>query len=185
MSAIIKKAVTRKVFNTRGEETLEVDISTESGLGRASAPAGASKGKAEVVYYPEGGVDKAVDKFRRLIAPKLIGMDASQQGHIDHFLHEIDGTENFSNIGGETAYAVSLAVVKAASDSFHIPLFQHLAGYFACEMPYPLGVVLSGGEHGRGKTPDIQEFLVLPAQATNFFDAAERTFSFTNASAHC
>jgi enolase len=178
MSAIIKKAVARKIFNARGDETLEVDISTESASGRASAPAGASKGKAEVVYYPEGGVDKAIDKFKRLIAPKLVGMDSSKQGHIDHFLHEIDGTDNFSNIGGETAYAVSLAVVKAASNSFGIPLFQHLAGYFACEMPFPLGVVLSGGEHGEGKTPDIQEFLVLPVRATTFFDAARANILF-------
>jgi len=178
MSALITKAVARKIFNSRGEETLEVDIITESGLGRASAPAGMSKGKAEVVYYPEGGVDKALEKFKRLIAPKLVGMDASQQGDIDHFLHEIDGTENFSNIGGETAYAVSLATVKAASDSYHIPLFQHLAGYFACEMPFPLGVVMSGGEHGRGKTPDIQEFLILPVKAETFLDAAKANVLF-------
>ncbi len=178
MSAIIKKATVRKIFNARGEETLEVDIATETGSGRAAAPAGASKGKAEVVYYPEGGVDGAIKKFRRLIAPKLVSMDASQQGHVDRLLHEIDGTENFGNIGGETAYAVSLAVVKAASDSFNIPLFQHLAGYFACEMPYPLGVVLSGGEHGKGKTPDIQEFLVLPVKATSFLDAARANILF-------
>lgn len=178
MSAVIKKASVRKIFNARGEETLEVDITTESAAGRASAPAGMSRGKAEVVYYPEGGVDKAIHKFRRLIAPRLIGTDASNQGYIDHFLHEIDGTENFSNIGGETAYAVSLAVVKAASNSFGIPLFQHLSGYFACEMPYPLGVVMSGGEHGRGKTPDIQEFLVLPVRATCFLDAARANILF-------
>jgi enolase len=178
MSALIKKAITRKVFNTRGEETLEVDIATESGLGRASAPAGASKGKAEVVYYPEGNVDQAIRRFRELIAPELVGRDASNQGNIDRLLHEIDGTDNFSNIGGETAYAVSLAVVKAASNSFRIPLFQHLAGYFACELPYPLGVVLSGGAHGRGKTPDIQEFLVLPVRATSFFDAARANILF-------
>ena len=116
MPAIIKKATARKIFNARGEETLEVDIATETGSGRASAPAGASKGKAEVVYYPEGGVDGAIKKFRKLIAPKLVSMDASQQGHIDRLLHEIDGTENFGNIGGETAYAVSLAVMKAASN---------------------------------------------------------------------
>ena len=178
MPAIIKKATARKIFNARGEETLEVDIATETGSGRASAPAGASKGKAEVVYYPEGGVDGAIKKFRKLIAPKLVSMDASQQGHIDRLLHEIDGTENFGNIGGETAYAVSLAVMKAASNSFNIPLFQHLAGYFACEMPYPLGVVLSGGEHAKGKTPDIQEFLVLPVKATSFLDAARANILF-------
>lgn len=178
MSAPIKKATVRKIFNARGEETLEVDIATETGSGRAAAPAGASKGKAEVVYYPEGGVDGAIEKFRRLIAPKLVNMDAGQQGHVDRLLHEIDGTENFGNIGGETAYAVSLAVVKAASDSFDIPLFQHLAGYFACEMPYPLGVVMSGGEHGKGKTPDIQEFLVLPVKATSFLDAARANILF-------
>ena len=178
MSAVIKKATARKIFNARGEETLEVDIVTENGSGRAAAPAGASKGKAEVVYYPEGGVEGAIKKFRKLIAPKLIGMNAGQQGDIDGFLHEIDGTDNFGNIGGETAYAVSLAVVKAASDSFKKPLFQHLAGYFACEMPFPLGVVLSGGEHGKGKTPDIQEFLILPVRATSFLDAARANILF-------
>ena len=178
MSAIIKRATVRKIFNARGEETLEVDIVTENGSGRAAAPAGASKGKAEVIYYPKGGVDQAIYKFGQLIAPELVGKDASQQGHIDRLLHEIDGTENFSNIGGETAYAVSLAVVKAASDSFRMPLFQHLAGYFACEMPYPLGVVLSGGEHGKGKTPDIQEFLILPVRATSFLDAAKANILF-------
>lgn len=178
MSAIIKRATARKIFNARGEETLEVDIVTENGSGRAAAPAGASKGKAEVVYYPKGGVDQAIYKFRQQIAPELAGRDASKQGRIDHLLHEIDGTENFSNIGGETAYAVSLAVVKAASDSFKMPLFQHLAGYFACEMPFPLGVVMSGGEHGKGKTPDIQEFLILPVRATSFLDAAKANILF-------
>jgi len=178
MSAIIRKAVARKIFNARGEETLEVDIITETGFGRASAPAGASRGRSEVVYYPEGSVDQAIRRFRELIAPELIGMDASNQGNIDRLLHEIDESENFSNIGGETAYAVSLATVKAASNSFKVPLFQHLAGYLACELPYPLGVVLSGGEHARGKTPDIQEFLVLPVKATSFFDAARANVLF-------
>jgi len=178
VSAIIKKAAARKIFNTRGEETLEVDITTESGLGRASAPAGASKGMAEVVYYPKGGVDEAIVKFRELIAPELVGKDASNQGLVDRLLHEIDGTRDFSNIGGETAYAVSLANVKAASNSYRIPLFWHLAGYFACELPYPLGVVLSGGEHATGQVPDIQEFLILPVQAASFLDAAKANILF-------
>ncbi|MEM2102603.1 MAG: enolase C-terminal domain-like protein [Candidatus Bathyarchaeia archaeon] len=178
MSAIIKKALARKIFNTRGEETLEVDIITESGFGRASAPAGASKGKAEVVYYPKGGVDEAITKFQELVAPELIGKDASNQGLIDNLLHEIDGTSNFSNLGGETAYATSLATVKAASNSFRIPLFWHLAGYLACELPYPLGVVLSGGEHAVGQVPDIQEFLILPVKAASFLDAARANILF-------
>ena len=178
MSAIIKKTVARKVFNTRGEETLEVDITTETGFGRASAPAGASKGKGEVVYYPEGGVDQAIVKFRELIAPELIGKDAGNQGLIDRLLHDIDGTPDFRKIGGETAYAVSLATIKAASNSFRIPLFEHLAGYFACELPYPLGVVLSGGQHAVGKVPDIQEFLVLPVKAKSFLDAARANMLF-------
>ncbi len=98
MSTKIRKVVARKIFNSRGDETIEVDIETKSGFGRASAPAGASKGEAEVMYYPKGGVDAAVKIFEKLIAPKLIGMNANEQEEIDSLLHEIDGTENFEKI---------------------------------------------------------------------------------------
>jgi enolase len=173
MSSVIEDIMTRKIFNSRGEETLEIDIVTTAGFGRASAPAGASKGKAEVVPYPEGGVDEAIKKAEELIVPELIGMDANEQEEIDILLHEIDGTKDFRNVGGNTAFAVSLATAEAAATSYDMPLFQHLAGYLANELPYPLGNVLGGGKHALGKAPDIQEYLVIPLKSPTFSDAAK------------
>jgi enolase len=172
MSSIIEDVEARKLFNSRGDETLEIDIITTDGFGRASAPAGASKGKAEVVSYPRGGVDKALTKVEELVSPELIGMDAEEQKEIDALLHEIDGTENFKNIGGNTGFAISLAAAEAAATSYGSPLFQHLAGYLANELPYPLGNVLGGGKHTAGKTTDIQEYLVIPLKAPSFTEAA-------------
>lgn len=173
MSSIIEDVEVRKLFNSRGEETLEIDVTTTDGFGRASAPAGASKGKAEVVSYPEGGVNKAIIKVEELVVPELIGMDAEEQKDIDALLHEIDGTENFGNIGGNTGFAISLAAAEAAATSYGLPLFQHLAGYLANELPFPLGNVLGGGKHTTGKTTDIQEYLVIPLKASNFAEAAK------------
>jgi enolase len=173
MSTVIEDITARKTFNSRGEETLEVDITTVAGFGRASAPAGASKGKAEVVSYPQGEVDQAIEEVADLIAPELIGRNADEQEEIDILLHEIDGTADFSNIGGNTAYAVSLATAEAAATSYGMPLFEYLAGYLADELPHPLGNVLGGGKHAHGKSPDIQEFLVIPIEANSFYDAAK------------
>jgi len=173
VSTLVRRVAARKVFNIRGEETIEVDVITEDGLGRASAPAGASRGKGEATPYPTGGVDAGIKKVERVIAPKLVGADAQRQGEIDLLLHEIDGTQDFSNIGGNTSYAVSLAVAEAAACSLGVPLFKHLAGRLACELPYPLGNVLGGGKHARAKAPDIQEFLVLPVKINSFSKAAK------------
>jgi enolase len=173
MSSVIEDVEARKLFNSRGEETLEIDIITADGFGRASAPAGASKGKAEVASYPQGGVDKAITKVEEMIVPELIGMDAEEQTEIDALLHEIDGTENFGKVGGNTAFAISLATAEAAATSYGLPLFQHLAGYLASELPYPLGNVLGGGKHALGKTTDIQEYLVIPLKAPSFAVAAK------------
>jgi len=173
MSSVIEDVMARKVFNSRGEETIEVDIITTDGFGRAGAPAGASKGKAEVVSYPEGGVDAAITKLEELIAPELIGMDAEEQNEIDALLHEIDETENFGNVGGNTVFAISLATAEAAAISYDLPLFQYLSGYLANELPYPLGNVLGGGKHALGKTTDIQEYLVIPFKARSFAEAAK------------
>jgi enolase len=173
MSTVIEDIFARKIFDSRGEETIEIDIVTASGFGRASAPAGASKGKAEAVSYPKGGVDEAIEKVREFIVPELVGIEADQQEEVDSLLHEIDGTPDFSNIGGNTAYAVSLAVAEAAANSYGMPLFQHLAGHSVNEIPFPLGNVLGGGKHAKGKAPDIQEFLVLPLGAKTFLQAAK------------
>lgn len=178
MSTQIERIECRKVFNSRGEETIEVDIETKDGFGRAAAPAGASKGTAEVVYFPSGGVDAAVEIVEKSIAPRLVGMSAKEQEEIDLLLHEIDGTDNFMKIGGNTAYAVSLCAAKATADSYDLLLFEYLGGYLAYELPYPLGNVLSGGRHAHGRAPDIQEFLVLPIHASSFVDAARANVTF-------
>ncbi len=177
-SARIEQVVARKIFNSRGEETIEIDIKTTSGFGRAAAPAGASKGLAEVVYYPNGGVNAAIEVVEKLISPKLVGLDAKNQEEIDLLLHEIDGTGNFSQIGGNTAYSISLCAAKATSDSYNIPLFEYLGGYLAYELPFPLGNVISGGKHAHGRAPDIQEFLVLPTRARSFWEAAITNVTF-------
>jgi enolase len=172
VSSIIEDLIARKIFNNRGEETIEVDIITPNGFGRASAPAGKSRGKNEVVYYPQAGVDDALKKVDELIAPELSGLNADFQEEIDNTLHEVDGTANFRSIGGNTAFAVSFANAEAAANSHGLLLFQFLGGTAANTLPYPLGNCISGGQHARGKAPDIQEFLALPHGAETFLEAA-------------
>jgi enolase len=172
MSTVIDDIIARKVFNSRGEETIEVDVLTTSGFGRISAPAGKSRGKAEVVYYPQDGVDQALKKVEELIAPEIVGLNADFQAEIDRTLHEIDGSKDFRVIGGNTAFAVSLANAEAAANSYGLLLFQYLGGHITHELPYPLGNTISGGKHTSGKSPDIQEFLVLPHGSESFLDAA-------------
>jgi len=172
VSSIIEDILARKIFNNRGEETIEVDVITTSGFGRAAAPAGKSRGKAEVVYYPNGGVETALKKVDDLIAPELAGLNADFQEEIDSTLHEIDGTTNFKVIGGNTAFAISLANAEAAANSHNLLLFQFLGGSTSSTLPYPLGNCISGGQHAKGNAPDIQEFLALPHGAETFLDAA-------------
>jgi enolase len=172
VSSIIEDLIARKIFNSRGEETIEVDVITTSGFGRASAPSGKSRGKAEVLYYPQGGVDQALKKVDELIAPELVGLNSDFQEEIDNTLHEIDGTENFKIIGGNTAFAISIANAEAAATSHGLLLFQFLGGNTANTLPYPLGNCISGGKHAGGKAPDIQEYLALPHGAETFLEAA-------------
>jgi enolase len=172
VSSIIEDLIARKIFNNRGEETIEVDVITTGGFGRAAAPAGKSRGKTEVVYYPAGGVEAAIKKVDDLIAPELAGLNADFQEEIDNTLHEIDGTTDFKNIGGNTAFAISLANAEAAANSHGLLLFQFLGGNSATTLPFPLGNCISGGAHARGgKTPSIQEYLALPHGAESFLEA--------------
>ena len=173
MSTVIEDIIARKVFNGRGEETIEVDVITTSGFGRTSAPAGKSRGKAEVTYYPHDGVDQALKKVEELLAPELVGLDADFQEEMDKTLHEIDGSKDFRVIGGNTAFAISLASAEAAANSYGLLLFQFLGGRIAHELPFPLGNIVSGGQHASGKSPDMQEFLALPYEAESFLEAAE------------
>lgn len=170
----IKRVIARKVLNSRGGPAIEVEVTTTGGaVGRSSAPSGASKGRYEAVEFPRGGVDGAVKTVGTLVGPAIKGLDAVDQEAVDEALHEVDGTDNFGRIGGNTAYAVSLAAAKAASIALNVPFYRlHPIGQ-ANEFPFPLGNVLGGGKHALGKTPDIQEFLVLPIGARSFLEAVE------------
>jgi enolase len=172
MPTVIEDIIARKVFNGRGDETVEIDMITTSGFGRVAAPAGKSRGKSEVTYYPQGGVDQAVKKVEEVVAPELVGLDADLQEEIDKTLHDIDGSKDFHVIGGNTAFALSLANAEAAANAAGLLLFQYLGGHVAHELPYPLGNAISGGQHTGGKSPDIQEYLTLPFGAETFLEAA-------------
>lgn len=126
-----------------------------------------------MVPYPEGGVNQAIKRVKELVEPQLIGIDAQGQEKVDLLLHQIDGTQDFRKIGGNTTYAVSLATAEAAASSMGRPLFVQLGGHLTSELPHPLGNVIGGGKHARGKSPDIQEFLVLPVKVNTFLDAAK------------
>lgn len=168
----ISRTFARVVFNSRGSPAIEVDVVTKGGtVGRASAPSGASKGRFEAVDFPKGGIEEAMRAVDDLVDPALVGLDATDQEAIDKALHEVDGTANFSRIGGNTAYATSLASAKAASIAKGLPLYMVNPIGSTNELPYPLGNVIGGGKHALGKTPDIQEFLILPVGAKSFVEA--------------
>lgn len=185
MREVIKSIIPCRVLDSRGNPTIEIEVVVQSGqgakagFGRAAAPSGASKGKHEVIAFPEDGVDASIKKVCELIAPKLIGVEASEQEKIDGLLHELDGTPNFSKIGGNTAVAISMAVAKAAASALSKPLYEYLGGGQAIRLPYPLGNVLGGGAHAGKMAPDIQEFIAIPVGAKRFTDAA-----FANAQVH-
>jgi len=169
---VIRDVFARKVFDSRGSLTIEVDVYTEAGFGSFSAPSGASKGKREVVAFPPGGVDEAIRAVDELIAPELLGVDASNQFEVDSILQQVDGTSNFSRIGGSTALATSIAAAKAASSSLNLQLYRYLGGVSASILPLPLGNVVGGGKHSKSGGLDVQEILVLPLKAESFHEAA-------------
>jgi enolase len=140
---------------------------------RVAAPSGKSRGKWEVQPFPDGGVDEAVERVRKLLAPELIGMNVDRQQQIDEKLHEVDGTERFSRIGGNTAYAVSIASALLSATVHKKPLYQKLAGSSKVRISLPLGNVVGGGAHAKGKRTDIQEFLAVPTKASSAIQAAE------------
>ena len=179
MDSIIEDVQVRKILDSRGNPTIEVDIVTWNGFGRAAAPSGASTGSREVVSFPEGGVDLVVREMEDFIASELIGMDAEDLVTIDEVLKEIDGTENFAAIGGNTTVAISMAVAKAAAKSYNMPLYKYIGGNLVNELPYPLGNMMNGGAHAGVNALDIQEFLVVPIGATSISEAI-----FANAAVH-
>lgn len=175
--ARIESVKARKIFNSRGSATIEVEVFTKNFVGKSEAPSGASTGSHEVVAFPKGGVEEAVTIVDKVLAPKLVGLNVQKQKKIDELLHDIDGTKNFEKIGGNTAIAISLAVCKAAAASTGKLFFQQLLGENSVELPHPLGNVLGGGKHASGKAPDIQEFLALPVKAATFAEAASANVS--------
>ena len=165
----------RTILDSRGNMTVEADIHTPGGFGRSAAPSGASTGTLEAkVKPPREAVEYAVQN----VIPALIGLDACDQQGFDEQLRDIDGTVNFAEIGANIAVALSLANAKAASSSMGVPLFRYLGGAFVNEMPLPLGNVIGGGVHAANST-EIQEFLVVPGDAT---DAEEAVLA--NAAVH-
>ena len=179
MDSIIEDVQVRKILDSRGNPTIEVDVLTWNGFGRAAAPSGASTGSREVVSFPEGGVDLVVREMEEFIASELIGMDAEDITTIDEVLREIDGTNNLSAIGGNTTVAVSMAVAKAAAKSYNMPLYKYIGGNLVNELPFPLGNMMNGGAHAGINAPDIQEFLVVPIGATTVVEGI-----FANATVH-
>ncbi len=179
MDSVIEDVRVRKILDSRGNPTVEVDIITWNGFGRAAAPSGASTGSREVVSFPEGGVSQVITEVEDLISSELIGMAAEDIEDIDEILKEIDGTDNLSAIGGNTTVAVSMAAAKAAAMSYNLPLYNFLGGNFIKEIPYPLGNMMNGGAHAGPNAPDIQEFLVVPVGASDITEAV-----FANVEVH-
>ena len=170
----------RRVLDSRGNPTVEADVLTESGgFGRAAAPSGASTGEYEAIELP---AREAIAAARQYAVPRLVGeVHAGNQRDVDAALHAADGTDDFSEIGANSAVAISMAAAKAGADVLGAPLFQHLGGTFrdaARSFPVPLGNVVGGGEHAKEAT-HIQEFLAAPVGAPSVSEAV-----FANADVH-
>ncbi|MBM4350453.1 MAG: phosphopyruvate hydratase [Deltaproteobacteria bacterium] len=175
----IAKVIGREIIDSRGNPTVEVDVFLDSGfMGRAAVPSGASTGSHEALElrdkdpkrYLGKGVRKAVQHIDRLIAPKLIGMDALDQKRIDSTLIRLDGTPNKARLGANAILGVSLACARAAASHMEVSLYRHLGGSVANHLPLPLMNILNGGAHADNNL-DIQEFMILPVGAKNFKEA--------------
>ena len=176
---IIIDVYAREVLDSRGNPTVEVEVTTENGsFGRAIVPSGASTGDFEAVELRDGdksrylgkGVTKAVDNVNEIIAPELIGYDVREQVAIDGLMIELDGTENKGKLGANAILGVSLAVAHAAADFSNLPLYQYLGGFNAKELPTPMMNIINGGEHADNSI-DFQEFMILPVGAPTFREA--------------
>ena len=163
---IIEDVSYRVVFDSRGRETVECEIVAGDIIGRAVAPSGASTGTDEAVVVSPYKYEEIEEKVVR----GIVGLSVFDQESVDEALHEVDGTDNFSSIGGNFAITASIATARAAAEILGLPLYHYIGGAFAKELPYPLGNVIGGGKHAPGST-SIQEFLVIPRGAESFFDA--------------
>ncbi len=169
----------RQVLDSRGNPTLEADVTLDSGFtGRAAVPSGASTGEHEAVELRDGdakmylgkSVTRAVANVNKRIAPEILGMDASQQEVLDARLCSIDGTPNKANLGANAILAVSLAAAKAAAEASGLPLYRYLGGPKAKVLPCPMFNILNGGKHADSNV-DFQEFMVQPWGMDTFEEA--------------
>jgi enolase len=173
----------RQVLDSRGQPTVEVEVHCAGGaMGRAIVPSGASTGKHEALELRDGDPDdyagksvrKAVANVRQMIAPKLVGMAASDQETIDRSMCEIDGTPDKSRLGANAILGVSLACAHAAAASRKQPLWQYLDRTSRARLPLPMVNLISGGLHA-GRNLDMQDFLFLPIGATSYSEALHMT----------
>ena len=178
MSKIVN-VYAREVLDSRGNPTVEVEVTTISGAkGRAIVPSGASTGEKEAVELRDGdkarylgkGVLKAVENVNKIIRTKLVGYDVADQVAIDTLLIDLDGTPNKSKLGANATLGVSLACAHAAADFYGMPLYRYLGGFNAKVLPTPMMNIMNGGAHASFST-DIQEFMIMPVGAKSFKEA--------------
>ena len=179
MPTTIEDVKARQILDSRGNPTVEVDVTLNCGVvGRAAVPSGASTGIFEALEMRDGdksiycgkSVLKAVDNVNNVIAPELIGENAADQQAIDKLMLELDGTENKSKLGANAILGVSLACAKASAMAFEMPLYRYLGGINATTLPVPMMNVLNGGAHADNNV-DFQEFMITPVGASSFTEA--------------
>ena len=170
----------REILDSRGNPTVEVEITLEGGaFGRAGVPSGASTGVHEALELRDGdkkryggkGVKKAVGHVNNEIAAALAGMDALDQGAVDRAMIDLDGTPHKEKFGANAILGVSLATARAAADACDLPLFRYLGGAAANRLPVPMFNILNGGVHANWQVTDLQEFMIAPVGAPNFAEA--------------
>ena len=177
----IKAVTARRIYDSRANPAVEVDIRLENGtLGRGMVPSGASTGKYEALELRDGGenlggknVDKALRNIRESIAPSLIGMDARNQREIDEKMIGLDGTANKSRLGANAILGCSLAACRAAANYCRLPLYAYLGGALAVTLPVPMVQIIGGGAHA-AHAVDIQDYLVVPLGEKTFAAAYEK-----------
>jgi len=176
--SIIISVHARQIFDSRGNPTVEVDVTTENGFqGRAAVPSGASTGEHEAVELRDGGDDymgkgvlNAVNNVNNIIAEELLGISVFEQNAIDYLMIELDGTPNKSKLGANAILGVSLAVAKAAANELGMPLYRYVGGVSANTLPVPMMNIINGGSHSDAPIA-FQEFMVMPVKADNFTEA--------------
>jgi len=167
-----------EILDSRGNPTVQVEVALESGAAaKAAVPSGASTGEREALELRDGGkrfhgkgVLKAIENIEKEIAPRLIGLESTEQVHIDKLMIEIDGTENKSRLGANAILGVSIAICKASALEAGLPLYKYIGGCNAKELPVPMMNILNGGAHADNNL-DIQEFMIMPAGLPDFSSA--------------